>query len=302
MTLAQQFVDFGEKLEYQNRIARSLADWAFDMTFSGLSIPRNTRDIGSYAEKFIFDQDAAVIVKDLVDAGSVTRAIVHETSRAPAERFWVEYPCTFTGGRVGRTGIMVISFLEEERPLSPMRTIMIVVGLMGGDTPVVHGLVTIPEFPMVLNKHFQVHFFNGKVPPDLTQEDVEELMNYLYDLVDCLFLINTPRVSEFQQTEWHPRKQRARVKGGKPPLIEVKRVMLNVGVAPARHGRSSEPGSSGGMSEHHKRLHRVIGHFRTYRKRQETPVVSFVPPHWRGDPDLGIILHERNVHKQEEKE
>jgi len=75
-------------------------------------------------------------------------------------------------------------------------------------------------------------------------------------------------------------------------------MVTKVGIG-SPHYRSNTGGRKPLESEeaHHKRLHRVVGHFRTYREGREQPKISFVPQHWRGDAALGVLLHERVVKK-----
>jgi hypothetical protein len=116
-------------------------------------------------------------------------------------------------------------------------------------------------------------------------------------IVNALFLLNVPRVSEVRESVASAKLQKARARRGKMPLLELKHVKLMIGRGGVRYTNRGDlarrPGES--VEEHRKRLHQVIGHFRTYVKNREAPRVSWVPPHWRGDATKGIVLHERTI-------
>ena len=80
------------------------------------------------------------------------------------------------------------------------------------------------------------------------------------------------------------------------PMVEYKRVVMKIGVGAPSYPHKAQQHIDGESEEaRRRRLHRVVGHFRTYRQGREQPKVAFVPQHWRGNAELGILLHEREV-------
>lgn len=113
------------------------------------------------------------------------------------------------------------------------------------------------------------------------------------DVVAALFLLSVPRVCEVREGA-STRLQRARIRRGKLPLVEVRRVHLAIGVGRPRYGSRSEPTVVGSEGIHH-RYHSVISHLRVYHQGTERQRVAVVPKHWRGNKELGIILKEHDV-------
>lgn len=259
------------------------------------------------AERFIFDDDAPEITARLVSEGQVARNLVFDTCHSPATNFWLEYKVLAVSENnkgMYRAGLMVgpwaNSPIEKPRLTVAMATCSDfgarVVGLIsfdGVDLKIVPGAT-----------YAFVHWFldslssgEGRLSVEAHNEDVT---TFIYDLVYSLFLINTPRVGELRSsTIGTPRKKSSRVKPTDVPLTEVKRVVLKIGTAQPRYVNARLSAQHGIQAnedgDHSKRLHRVIGHFRTYAKDREAPLVTFVPPHWRGNAEKGILLHERVV-------
>jgi hypothetical protein len=131
--------------------------------------------------------------------------------------------------------------------------------------------------------------------PENVQKDMKAFM---WDAIDALFLIMTPRVCEVRHVEYSPKVNRRRMVAGKKPFVEYKHLLLKVGVGTPRYVSHGGPVPDVKEPGHHKRFHRVIGHFRTYRAHREMPLISFVPEHWRGDVELGVVLKTRHVRRE----
>jgi len=142
----------------------------------------------------------------------------------------------------------------------------------------------------------RMYFENGSVE-DVTNPvapyDEELLKRTLYTMEVSLFwgcfLLETPKAVELVQHKWDLKLQERRVKRGKHPLHEFKRVKVLVGPAATirRSGQKSEP-----TGHHGVRLHSVMGHFRDLPALNK---MAWVKPHWRGDAKLGVISKERDV-------
>ena len=248
------------------------------------------------AERFIFDVDPTVVTGQLIDSGAIDSKLVMETVHFPATNFWIEFPHEEI-----RIGFMVGALGEREG--FPEQQIGVAMVACNSDHTNARccAFVTIPRAEIMPNKTYATCFwFLDKVSVQLSDHETEEIVYALYDLAHCLFMINTPRVSEHRVSTIGSHGKRALKDPTTFPAVEVKRMVLKVGVGAPRYPHSSNP--SGAMSvesadARHRRLHRVIGHFRTYREGRERPHVSYVPQHWRGDAEIGILLHERVVKK-----
>lgn len=253
-----------------------------------------------HAERFIFDVDVPVILGEFVRAGTLNSKAIFDMARDPAAVYWCEWrvepeddgPKFIIGALVDTAvrrefGETVVVFCAQSRQREYAKPFALV---YAPTLPIVGGTTRIrPLWFAPSNEKGQ----------KMTGDDEHELMQCYYDLLDVLFVLNTPRVSEVVEVKHDAKLQKARAKRGKPPLIEYKKCELQIGNAGVRYRNASDvrrqPGETD--AEHKKRLHQVIGHFRTYRKGRETPTIAWVPSHWRGDAKLGILVHERTVRR-----
>lgn len=247
------------------------------------------------AERFIFTEDAPAVVRDLVRMKALDASLVAKTSRLPAPVVWVEWRGEVNGLRAYKAGALIDSTIPVHLSSPGMKYLCIVaIGEGGKSAPAF--VLHLPELPVPSENEWG-GVVKWTLGGDLTiDEAYEEAAIVMQEILSCLFLICTPRVCEVRDVVQPRKLQAAREKRGKPPLIGYKQLTLNIGVGTPRYASGGGGGGGIGTGEgHHKRLHQVIGHFRTYVKNRETPRVSWVPPHLRGDAHLGVLLHERDV-------
>lgn len=311
-TLAGDFVKAGQpRLSgVGSKALHALQDWTFGFVMVRLLAPLPTGDVrlnaNQYAERYVFDEDAPMITTNLVRSGAIDADLIWQSVRLPAQNVWIEYPLSKEAA--AESGIIRVGFMigqiatgENETVVSAHRTAMAIVAKTENAIGVV-GLMSVPEIrPIAAHlTHIHTHWFLDTMSGEgVVKEHDQDILTFFRDVIGCLFLVNTPRVSEMRTGSFGHRK--AKVRQGKEgiPFIEYRRVTLKVGVAKPRYeksdNRNPDPASSAEASR--RKLHRCIGHFRTYREGRNTPHVQFIPEHWRGDPALGIILHERVVKK-----
>jgi hypothetical protein len=306
-TLASEYLKSAHKnphwdrLTTQNKTLLDLQLWTHDFVLDRLKAPIPGSDLrlaaSQCAERYVFDEDAPTITRALVDSGAITNALVFDSMRLPASNIWIEYPLEDqTETDIMRIGLMVGSVPRNDTVLAGMRTMLAIVGQTKTSVAVV-GLMTLPEGPVILGKtkvdlHWFLHYLAGSKSSSEADHDCKM---FVYDLIDCLFLINTPRVCEMRESSFGSNRK-VRPKDKPPlPLVEYKRVLLKVGVGTPQYKKNGNVPGVETDEARHRRLHRVVGHFRTYREGRAQPKVSFVPQHWRGDAELGILLHEREV-------
>lgn len=309
-TLAKQFLQAKPELlisEHGGEELLKLQKWTVEFVRLRLLAPLPgtlgyTEDL--CAERFVFDDDAPAIVDELIANKSVDNSLVWETLQMPATNFWIEYPTPDQECGVERIGIMV-GMVPQHLAIATNYLLMVAIvasSRKGGLR--VAGLLSLPDIKLVPGtSHVHLHWFLDRLANQgrVSQSEDSDAKQFVYDLVYTLFLINTPRVCEQRiATIGSPVKKKRNQNPDALPLIELRRVVMRVGIG-SPHYPSKGGGSHGTSFEsaeaQHKRLHRVIGHFRTYRKEREVPKVAFVPQHWRGDAETGILLHERIIKK-----
>jgi hypothetical protein len=297
-TLASDFLksEFKPKSTDSPKLAR-LRKWTDNYVRVHLLPPNpdaSEQLIDQTSERYVFDEDAPSIVRNLIHTKTIDESIVFETIRLPATSVWIEYP-TGEGIRVGL--LIGLATFASSGPVQH-KTVMAVIGQTESGVRAI-GLTGLPDFPFKRGESYATCYWwldkaSGELVPNVDTTGIKE---FVIDLADCLFLINTPRVSEMRTNTFGHKKPKARHEHEGLPLVEYKRVIVKVGVGTPRypHNDHVDVNSIESTEARHRRLHRVVGHFRTYREGREQPRVTFVPQHWRGDASLGILLHERVI-------
>lgn len=280
-----------------------LKEWTHNFIIDRLKAPLPGANLrlaaDQCAERYVFNEDAPAVTRALVSNGSIEKKLILETFRMPATNVWLEF--VPDNSVLARIGFMVGPIPETESILTNHRLIIAIAAQSREclKTKVV-GLLSLPQgaalhFGAMLNLHWFMDYIGGqgKIDPDQKNIDSDSKM-FFYDFVEAMFLINTPRVCELREASSGHRKIRKH--RSNLPFVEYRKVIMKIGIGTPRY--KSNGARSQEEVEHEasqRRLHRVAGHFRTYREGREQPKVTFVPQHWRGNAELGILLHEREV-------
>lgn len=282
-----------------NKVHNQLQEWTASFIQSRLKSPLPGSDLrrraDQCAERYIFDQDAPELTRGLVESKAIDYKLVWESLRLPATNVWIEYPShSESESGLQRIGLMVGSVMNHESVMASSLTLLAIAARNETRSKVL-GLVSLPETRLTHGlSTIHLHWFLDHVAGGEDNLDAHhDVKLFVYDLIDALFLINTPRVCEMKTSSFGPRKQKIRERTGKP-LVEYRHVTMKIGVGAPQYKRSETVNETDAEASR-RRLHRVVGHFRTYRENREAPRVSFVPQHWRSDAALGILLHERMV-------
>jgi hypothetical protein len=304
MTLAQTYLESSTTIRPGDDELHRLVGWTHEFIHNRLRAPRPNDILSAEqtAERFVFDANPIHTVIDLVERGSITRQTIFESIRLPHMNFWIEYPIMFGGGTKGRVGLMVGKTPKGETGLHGHMD-MLAVAIEAEAVPmsrramVPFALISLPEFPLSPGSSgFRPFFYSNRLGPELIKDDIDACEQFVQELFDCLFLLTVPKVVEYRDAEFGPRKPKVQRATGKP-LVEFKRVKIMIGgtqvrsstAAAATHAAPGEPHTGDRY-----RYHRVGPFFRTYRKENEQPKVVLLDTFWRGNPQKGIIIHERH--------
>lgn len=302
MSLAQDFLDHGALrlvLREDDQFGRCVKDTDAWVRQS-LLLPSHHEDPNRCAERYTFDVDVHDLVRSWIDSGNLPEPLLRETARLPLSPCWFECPCTYEDGTRGQMGLLVHQKRKEHVLEKPEVILAAVANSPVLRRPQVFALVGFEPFPWARSTvvTMRPYWSGSRLFSEMNEKDHEELNKLIYDLLDFLFVVNTPRVCEVRSVEWDKKKQRARKKTGKSPLVELKRTTVLIGQPAVRYESNRPPGEIAQPGAR-RRYHRVMPFFRTYRKGREAPKVSLVPEFWRGDRSRGIILHERIVKVRE---
>jgi hypothetical protein len=145
-----------------------------------------------------------------------------------------------------------------------------------------------------------VYAYNARDLHD-RKEAILELGAILCELIFGIFLVTHPKVYSVEEVKYKPSHKRARILKGKPPLLEYRRIRMHIGKGkkvysnrPAIDTRTTDIEDA--ASVQHRRYHKVMGHFRHYLKH-DPPHTTWIEPHYRGDPAIGVTFTERDVMK-----
>jgi hypothetical protein len=234
-------------------------------------------------EKIVFWQDLSKIYSDMKNAGQIEHEMVARTVRMPSDRVWVEYSIVVPG-----------------RPHKLKQGL----GLEVQENGIVRGVLCLGIENDSARAYCHISFPTGlPFTSDVLNfvchaEEVREeiVQGAVMECLFGLFLLQQPKVYSDQMYEPSPKLQKRRAKEGGAPLPKYRAVTLRLGAVP-RRSAGAEQGSGGtlnGQGRKH-RYHHVLGHFRMYERDTPTPRVVWIEPHYRGDPELGIVGRERRV-------
>ena len=284
------------------------------------------------AERFMFqDENPADVVYEHINAGTLDQPVMFNNARLPVDHAWIEWRHRDSDGDALQFGVLLdnsVNLELEEKEVNGKRGGAVQILQKhypsGEPSTFVSGIVysamahtdATPIFTFTLSRGFVHPKSQLKITwqADCLKSVADQAMAYeamygytveetldtfitttLVDLAALLFLINTPKAVEQIEHRWPEKLQRARKKRNKIPLLEFRKILVRIG---SPHTRTVyHPGNlSQGATDARRRLHQVIGHFRTYTKHhEEKPLVAWVPQHWRGDATLGVVMHERTL-------
>jgi len=267
--------------------------------------PGQSKSILDYqllAEKFAFEKGPAQIAHYLkqISGGSLTDTLVLESAKLPASPAWIEIPVEFDNGKRGKVGYAVEWSDEKED-----RIVMVVIVQTENRAPLVLGAMSM-QMPVVIgDTYFRIHSWHDHLGDPGTQPDQriqDDCQHYVLDFLEACFLLQMPKLTETKHVKHDERLQRSRVKKGKPPFLEYRRVRMLIDVPSVRYVREGVSRVASNVTERelggggHRKYHRVLPHARTYKDPDgKVRDVVPIPQHWRGDPKLGIIIHQKTI-------
>lgn len=277
--------------------------------------------LNSLAERIVFTDDVPSLLYEMHDNKQLTYEGVLTTAKLPFDNFWLEYTSIigieeYPDLKHAQYGALV------QRIHGDLVRMYIIIGTEYSDTTIA-GLAYVVEFdhwPPKLYPHpdytdnrkaLNFHVIWAYNRPDLAAKkavSLDTLGGIVTELIFGIFLVTQPKVYNDEVIKWHAKKQSARAKHGKPPLLEYRRIHLRIGKSVKRysgqptattrgfHSVTNEHDTESDDAIRHRRYHKVMGHFRHYN-RHDPAYSVWIEPHYRGDPALGITFTERDVTK-----
>jgi hypothetical protein len=234
------------------------------------------------AERFVFDFDPAIAMYDLLDRKAVTAEQIKLMVRLPSPVMWIEsmYEDISYGMLVDSTELFTHMVVICETSKFPPRLMV---------------EASLREFKIHVTDQQEMRYRINWAHKPGADPLIKSLA--LPFLVGALFHLNIPKMIEVRKSQGKPHHRAASPGRINPGVIEFKQVFLKPGLKNIRYESQRQKGET--EIQYRKRLHHVVGHCRTmthYRDKQfAKPIVAWIEPHWRGDANLGVVLHETHI-------
>ena len=279
--------------------------------------------LNQLAERIVFTDDVPSLLYEMHDNKQLTYEGMLTSAKLPFDCFWIEYKSI-----IGVEGIEDLEraqygALVMRMPNNNVRMYIVIgteyhdIGSLSSIAYVVEfehwppKMIPVPRSDRLLGRALQFfvnYAYNRKRIEAKDEDAMDSLGGIVTELIFGIFLVTQPKVYNDERVEWHPKKQGARAKHGKPPLLEYRRIRLRICKPVKRynaqptatrgliHSITHEANTESDDAIRHRRYHKVMGHFRHYNNHDPAYSV-WIEPHYRGDPALGITFTERDVSK-----
>ena len=273
--------------------------------------------LNTLAERIVFTDDVPTLLYDMHDNRQLTFDGVLSSARLPYDCFWLEYNTVVGIGSLDDNGGLEntsYGALIQRIGVEAVR-MYIIVGLKWRDSPVISTLAYAVDFdvwpPIVTSrKHegkkalqFELRYafnYDRLVSGNKrARASVADLGSVVNELIFGIFLLTQPRVYTDEAVKWKTAHKRARAARNRPPLLEYRKLRLHI-CKPRKHYEQRpaidrvQTDTESAEAVQHRRYHKVMGHFRHY-VNHEPPHTTWIEPHYRGDPALGVTFTERDV-------
>lgn len=279
--------------------------------------------LNTLAERIVFTDDVPSLLYEMHDNHQLTYEGMLTSAKLPFDNFWIEYKSVLGIGDVYEVKRAEYGALVVRMPNGNVR-FYVIIGTDFHDLGSISSLAYVIDFdhwpprmvsgvakdrPQIKALQFWVVYAHNRKYIESEDEDAKNTLGGIVtELIFGIFLVTQPKVYSDEKVEWQPRKQAARRKHGKPPLLEYRRIRLRICKPMKRYNASeratastrgiympsNEPDTESSDAVQHRRYHKVMGHFRHYN-RHDPAYSVWIEPHYRGDPALGITFTERDV-------
>jgi len=265
------------------------------------------------AERIVFTDDVPTILYEMNDNKQITFDGMLTSARLPYDCFWMEYTTNIGIVDDDEIDYAMYGALIQRIGTEEVR-MYIIIGIKFADVSdvlsTVAYVIDFPHWPPVVSStkynnskalSFEVRYaFNyARLQDAKLTRALVELGSIVNELIFGIFLLTQPRVYTDEPVRWKSSHKKARATRNKPPLLEYRRIRLHI-CKPRKH-YTQRPAITSGISDtdsdaavQHRRYHKVMGHFRHYINH-DPPHTTWIEPHYRGDPALGVTFTERDV-------
>jgi hypothetical protein len=198
--------------------------------------------LNNIAERIVFTDDVPTLLYSLWDNKQLSFHSMINSAKLPYDCFWIEYSTKMGvvpdddikrgmyGALIKRTGntqdgavkMYIVAGIEDSNKFAS--TIAYVCNFDRWPP-----LVNSERFKGRSALQFDVEYaFNIRENMRDYAGAIDELGSIVSELIFGIFLVTQPKIYKEERVEWHPKKQAARKKSNKPPLLEYRRIRMRV--------------------------------------------------------------------------
>jgi len=272
--------------------------------------------LNTLAERIVFTDDVPSLLYEMHDNKQLTFEGMLSTAKLPYDCFWLEYTSNIGIGEVEDIEYANYGALIQRINTDTVRMYIITGLKLKAHTETfdkscsLTQIIEFSEWPPVIYHNdsgkmmlrfsvlwaFNQDKLRGSTP------QMSELGSVVCELIFGIFLVTQPKIYSTDVIKWKETHKRARAAKGKPPLLEYRKLKLHIGRKHKHYAHRPAIGATridnteSAEAIQHRRYHKVMGHFRHY-VNDYNPHTTWIEPHYRGDPSLGVTFTERDVSK-----
>src|SRR5262245_15501146 len=209
--------------------------------------------LNNIAERIVYVDDVPSLLYQMYDNHQLTFEGVIGSAKLPYDCFWLEFP-TILGlspdpldpVERAENGALVQKLSGDQ-----VRMIM-ATGFRYNDRKYLSTITFVIEFdtwPPLMKREdgkFSIQFgvrwaFNKERIGKSERRAIEDLSNIIVELIFGIFLVTQPRTYSDEKIAWGDRKQRRREEAGKKPLLEYRKIKMQIGVPKTKYSHGVGP-------------------------------------------------------------
>jgi hypothetical protein len=259
------------------------------------------------SEKLVFGERMDDVYCNFIERGVLTEDIVLSTVHMPSAAVWVEWPAGRGDTVYKKADLRYGVLFERSRDGKKIGVCSIVSGDCEGRIVACGVIEGLPWQKIDEKRFFHCGWTNQKLD-EMLRRRINSMSSSVHELfaqhvttaLFCVFLMEQPKLRDIEEVTYKPSLQRKRISKKKLPLVEYRKIRLKIAGLGLRGAPRVAPGAAVAVGHEggKRKYHRVFPYFRTRETKSGREYVQFIDEHWRGDPELGVVFHERLVTRE----
>lgn len=262
------------------------------------------------ADRIVVQEDVTDLMYEMAANKQIVFTDMLRHTHMPSEAVWIEWRDKHTPLELG---VLIDTRCKRKHDqLTPEIGVMVVVRSLKSFRTQVMFVGIVKSLPFAegdINNQCELawtyHDEQGVPSPEQVKDSADEFARSFTSAVFTLFVMQHPKLIDRETVEHGPALQKKRAEKRKPALLDYSRVYIKINKKiPAKvragmiNGKDARVNSIESYNQGpKKKYHKVLGHFRTYHRGEPEENIKWIAEHWRGDPSLGVVLHEHRLTK-----